>query len=403
MSLVDLLDNVEIWEDFLAYKLSGNRLTEEEKKYFTRYISAQSYKNITPLIKSGRYVFNIPQKKYINKSDNMKKRAVYVFDEDETMVLKLLSYLLYKYDYIFSSNLFSFRKDTGIKKALYSIIDRHDIENMASYKIDISDYFNSIDIPILKAILNDVFYDDEKTLDLLCSLLENEKVSYKSEIIAEKKGVMAGSPISSFLANVYLMEMDQYFYDNGKIYARYSDDIIVFDYPENLQIHIDKIDEFIKRYKLEINPKKVLLTEPHEEWTFLGFKYHSGKIDISKNSVDKIKAKIRRQARKLRRWMLKKDAIYERALWAMNKKFNRKFYSFDTGHELSWARWYFPIINTDESLKEIDLYMQQMQRYIVTGLHNKANYRKVPYDKLKQCAYRPLVAAYYEFKNDLKA
>ena len=40
---------------------------------------------------------------------------------------------------------------------------------------------------------------------------------------------MAGTPISTFLANLHLAHMDHYFADAGILYARYSDDIILFD------------------------------------------------------------------------------------------------------------------------------------------------------------------------------
>ena len=42
--------------------------------------------------------------------------------------------------------------------------------------------------------------------------------------------------------------------------------------------------------------------------------------------------------------------------------------------------------------------MQQWQRYIVTGVHNKKNYEKASYDMLKRCKYKSLVHEYYEFK-----
>ena len=105
--------------------------------------------------------------------------------------------------------------------------------------------------------------------------------------------------------------------------------------------------------------------------------------------------KVRRSAKSLRRWMLKNGASPERALKAFNRKFNRKFYNTEAEKELCWCRWYFPIINTAQSLHFIDRYMQDWQRYIVTGRHNKANYRKVPYAMLVENGYRPLVSAYY--------
>ena len=80
----------------------------------------------------------------------------------------------------------------------------------------------------------------------------------------------------------------------------------------------------------------------------------------------------------------------------MNKKFNNKFYG-KGNFELSWKYYFFPFINTTKSLHEIDLYMQQWQRYMVTGVHNKKNYDKVSYDFLKKCNYKSLVHEYYNF------
>ena len=58
----------------------------------------------------------------------------------------------------------------------------------------------------------------------------------------------------------------------------------------------------------------------------------------------------------------------------------------------------FPLINTSNSLKKIDKYMQDWQRYIITGKHNKKNYEKVPYSFLKKCNYKSLVNEYYKYK-----
>ena len=65
--------------------------------------------------------------------------------------------------------------------------------------------------------------------------------------------------------------------------------------------------------------------------------------------------------------------------------------------EFTWCRWFFPNITTDVSLKEIDEYMQQYIRYIITGRHYKGNYR-ITYKQLKEWGYRSLVHEYYKYK-----
>ncbi len=56
-------------------------------------------------------------------------------------------------------------------------------------------------------------------------MLTDNQVIYNGEAIYENHGVIAGTPTSPFLADVYLKEVDRYFSDTNVIYTRYSDDI----------------------------------------------------------------------------------------------------------------------------------------------------------------------------------
>ena len=311
------------------------------------------------------------------------------------MILKLLAYLLYAYDYCLCDCCYAFRRNIGARRAFTDIAYNPQIAELWCFKADISNYFNSIDVALLEPLLCRIITDDEPLLKLLLSILRDDRSLRDGEIIHECKGVMAGTPISPFLANIYLSEMDSCFMSKGVIYARYSDDIIIFDTEEKLRGHIDDYRGFISEYHLRSNPDKELIVEPGGTWSFLGFEFCDGSIDISRVTVQKLMGKIRRASRSLRRWMLKKNAEPERALRAFNKKFNRKFYSQELGRELCWARWFFPMINQTRSLHAIDLYMQECQRYLVTGKHNKAGYDAAPYEMLVRCGYKPLVSEYY--------
>ena len=69
-------------------------------------------------------------------------------------------------------------------------------------------------------------------------LTDSRAVTPNGDIIYEKKGIMAGVPLSSFLANVYLCQLDWYFYNNGN--SCISDwflacsNFTFVDYPGNL-------------------------------------------------------------------------------------------------------------------------------------------------------------------------
>ncbi len=389
----------DLWTEFLEYKTAKKLLSSGEEQFLRSFIENKRYVRIAESVASDRFTFSIPEKKALNKMGSSKKRVVYCFPDEENMLLKMLSYMLYRYDANIPDNCYSFRRNTGARKAFTRLAEEPGIQELYGFKADISNYFNSIDITLLMPILQETIRDDETLLRLLSNLLMDDRAMWQGKVIKECKGVMAGTPTSPFFANLYLKEMDEYFADRNVLYARYSDDILIFGREDEIQAHIAAYHAFLRKYRLTSNPTKEQRFAPGDKWNFLGFEYDNGIIDISEVSVLKLKDKIRRAAKSLRRWMLKNNASPERALRAFNRKFNRKFYMVDTGRELCWCRWYFPIINTSRSLHAIDRYMQDWQRYIVTGKHNKANYKKAPYSMLADNGYRPLVSAYYKDRN----
>lgn len=392
--MIELLNDASVWEEFLNYKLSHHLLTRQEEQYFSDYIKQKKYQTIADCILTGSYVFSCPKRSEINKLGTSKKRIVYSFSDDENMILKLLAYLLHRYDFCFEDNCYAFRCNTGAKKAFTDILQYPQIADLWCFQSDISNYFNSIDITLLEPLLYEVI-EDTSVIHLLLALLKDDRALSEHGIIHESKGVMAGTPIASFLANLYLMPMDRYFSAHSVCYARYSDDILILAPKEQLLQYREFYHDYLQQHHLLVNPAKESLHAPGEAWSFLGFSNCNAQIDISPGTLKKILDRLRRSSHSLYRWSVKNNATPQRTLRAFIRKYNCKFYSTQSGHELCWARWYFPMITTTKSLQYIDEYMQDCLRYSVTGRHNKMNYKKVPYDLLRQCGYRPLVAEYY--------
>ena len=76
------------------------------------------------------------------------------------------------------------------------------------------------------------------------------------------------------------------------------------------------------------------------------------------------------------------------------RTFNIKFFEDSDPQALTWSRWFFPVINRTDGLREIDNYLQHYLRYLSTGRHTKANFR-VRYPVLKALGYRSQVHEYY--------
>lgn len=157
------------------------------------------------------------------------------------------------------------------------------------------------------------------------NLIRKHKVKNQTEIL---KGIPQGTPISAFLANVYLFSFDKYIVENlvnnNCFYRRYSDDIaIIFNSLEEFNEWNKKIisEISLEPISLKINDSKTVVsifstienkiicktkTELSESYSenhklkYLGFEYGGENILIKSSSLSKfyreMKMSIRRKA-----------------------------------------------------------------------------------------------------------
>lgn len=397
MSLLNKLADQGVWIDFYEKKVDPTFCRISDAKNLFQYVRQRRYLPVVKRILEGEGL-SIPQKKRVAKSDSSKKRIVYSLPEDETMVLKLLTWLMIrKYDTMLSDNLYSFRPNYSAKDALRRLQTLPDICEYYSYKLDVSNYFNSIDVELLLPMLEDLFTEDKQLYDFFTSMLKDPRVMDEGHFIEEQKGVMAGMPYAVFFANVFLTKVDRQFENiPGFIYCRYSDDIIIFT--KDKQILEDaklRLHDSLDQYNLSINHDKEVETSPGEPWTFLGFECDGTVIDVSKVSVEKLKAKMRRKARALNRWRESTGKEGWMAAKAFIKHFNKKLYASESSSEVNWSWWYFPLITTDKSLKEIDHYMQDCIRYVATGCRTKSRF-DIRYEQMRELGLLTLVNTWWK-------
>lgn len=396
MEFLEGLVNPEAWEKYYAYCSGRDFITIPELRQLRRQIDRKEYlEPITRWLEERH--FPCATRKVINKMGTSRKRIVYTYEGGERLILKIIAYHLHEYDSLFAPNLFSFRMGSGVRKAMTHLRYRPNMGDRFVYKVDIHDYFNSIDPERILPMVRDALGGEPLLCGLIEELLTNPRVYCGDEFVEERKGIMAGVPVSSFLANLFLSGMDWHMHREGVLYARYADDIIVFaDSEEEMLRHKAYILDTLASLGLTINPKKEFISRPGEAWTFLGVQYHNGEFDVSEASAEKMKGKMRRKARRFRRLMTrgKKPLGVEEAIRRYIAVFNIKFYDNRRDNELTWARWFFPIITTSKTLSELDRYMVECIRFIRTGKHTKGNYR-LRYDTIKSYGFRSLVHEYY--------
>ena len=353
----------------------------------------------------GTYHWSVPEKVAIAKDGTTKKRIVYIYNTQERFILGVLYRAIsYYYSDLISPLCFSYRKEISTNDAIKYIKDVKTSEPYYGVKIDIHAYFNSVSRERVIEMIDTLFSFQPGLKTCIERLMLNDTVSWKGKIIKEWKSLIPGCAFGSFFANYCLRDCDLYFEENKKIYARYSDDIIVLEHSqEELLKDLEVIKGYIAMYGLEINPKKYTWFEPGDDVEYLGLKLRGdNKIDISDHAKQKIKRQIHRWCRKGRMEIERDHKSFESVARKIIRKFNNKnmFCIINNETSFGWCHYAFRYINTVESLREIDYYMRDTLRAMKTGKHNKANVYAMDDDEFRKLGWVSLVDMYYLYKQD---
>ena len=104
----------------------------------------------------------------------------------------------------------------------------------------------------------------------------------------------------------------------------------------------------------------------------------------------------------LARWRDRNGLDGEKAAKAFIRVFNRKLFENPVDNDLTWTYWFFPVINTADSLRTIDRYAQDCVRFLVSGKRTKARFN-VRYEDMKALGLRSLVHTYYDYSDEERA
>ncbi len=100
MSLLNLLSDASVWEQFYTYKQSLSH-PKKFSKDLRVFIDEKKYLPVVNCIKN-RTSFPLPKRSVISKFGSDKKCIVYTYPDDANTVLKLLTWLIIReYDSIF--------------------------------------------------------------------------------------------------------------------------------------------------------------------------------------------------------------------------------------------------------------------------------------------------------------
>lgn len=376
-------------------------ISKEDKEEITKLNMLYKEQIVEQLI-SGEYEWSIPEKIEIAKQGSKKKRIVYKYNTTDRYILGVLYRAISRvYNNQFSNLCFSYKKGQSTSSAIWAIKENK-LSNEIGVKVDIHSYFNSVSRERVTELINEWFPGGlNKSIK---KLMLDDKVYFHGQLINEWKSLVPGCALGSFFANACLKEVDEHFENLNITYARYSDDIILFDKTEeDVQRHLDYIIKSIGEYGLTMNPDKYTFFKENEAVEYLGLRIREdGKIDIANHAKQKIKKQVHRWCRKERVEIEKGNTTFEKAAKGILRRFNYKnmICSLTGDNTFGWCGYSFKYITTTDSLKEIDLYVKDCIRALKTGKHNKANYKAVSEEEFNSLGFTSLVTMYHTYKYD---
>lgn len=188
-------------------------------------------------------------------------------------------------------NSFACRQGMGNRYAVLKLHDFLKISGSHRYciKLDVKNYFNSIDHEILIKKLK-IAIDDKQALHLLTSLIESHE-PFK----IRKCGIPIGNVSSQHFANLYLSPIDKLAQEfNSFFYIRYMDDmVIVSDNKRNATSHCELLKDKISSLRLTVPKEKTVLLGK-DPIPFLGFL-------VSHDFIRPLSRNLRRHKRQIRR------------------------------------------------------------------------------------------------------
>lgn len=298
----------------------------------------------------GRYQPQSVRRVEIPKPGSTEKRKLGIPGVLDRMIQQaVLQVLQRKWDRTFSDSSYGFRPGRSAHQAIAKA--QSHIKAGCGYVVDmdLERFFDRVNHDRLMSRLA-LRIGDKRVLRLIraylrAGILENGLVSVPTE------GTPQGGPLSPFLSNVVLDELDKELESRGHRYVRYADDCNIYVSSRRAGERVmGSVSRFItRRLKLRVNASKSAVDTPQNRM-FLGYTFTGGKWPnrrkIAPKSVQRFKARIRCLTR--RNWSV-----------SLEDRIGRL-----SGYLTGW-RGYYGYCETSSVLRDLDSWIRRRLRSAV--------------------------------------
>lgn len=196
-------------------------------------------------------------------------------------------------DHQFHERSFGFRHGRGAHDALRVVEQKLQEGYVYVVDADLKGYFDTIPKDRLLALVKEQISDSR--------MLKLVKLFLDQNILEELRewtpitGVPQGAVLSPVLSNLYLNPLDHEMSDAGFEMVRYADDFVVLCRSAfEAEVALQMITEWVEQAGLTLHPTKTKIVDSRvESFAFLGYSFRGNKIYPRRESLAKMKARIK--------------------------------------------------------------------------------------------------------------
>jgi RNA-directed DNA polymerase len=361
----------------------------------------RNLRQISDSLLSGRYSFAPFTERRITLPGGT-TRTVSASTVQDAIVQKALALVVEpELDSQLVDNCYSFRlgkEAPSVHDAVNVVVRYHRTGQHWVVKEDVTSYFDNLDHDFLQARLREALPDDSPIVSLYWSYVKAPRL-VDGQLLPRQRGVPLGTILANCLSNLYLTPLDARMKEQGRLYLRYCDDVIIFTESREEAAQVkEAIANEVGQLGLTLNERKSSLVAPRGRFVYLGYEFDGQHIRIGARALRKFKTRIkgatfRKSQLAPSRRALHTDegrAVLRQVISQVNQEIGG-----DTPR--NWAR-YFARCDFDDQFRELDHWIRNRVRSAVTGGWNKGNYRAVPTSLLQELGLKSLVGEYYRWK-----
>jgi group II intron reverse transcriptase/maturase len=262
---------------------------------------------LTAKVRSGKYLPQPILAVEIPKGDKGGTRLLGIPTVTDRMLQQaVLQVMMARFEFEFSESSFGFRPNKSLHQAVQKAQGYINDGFQDIVDIDLKTFFDEVDHSYLLQLLYRKV-KCQQTLRLIRKWLRSP-IQINGRLVKRRKGIPQGSPLSPFLANIMLHELDRELERQGCRFVRYADDFSIYTKSKASARKVgNAVYKFLKnKLKLTINRDKSGIRRP-VNFTILGFgfvptyvKGEQGKYQlvVSEKSWAKVKQKLKAITRK---------------------------------------------------------------------------------------------------------